>query len=343
LKRKIITLSLATAVGVACLSASLVGTAAGAANDITGAGSTLIAPLESKWAADFQAKYGIKVTYGAVGSGAGISQVSARTVDFGASDAPLTPAQAAGCHGCIQIPWALSGIALAFHVSGVSRLNLNGPVLTNIYLGKITSWNNPQIKALNKGVKLPGTKVTPVFRSDGSGSTYAFTDYLSHVSAAFKKKVGVATQVSFPTGVGGKGSPGVAAVIKSTDGAIGYLGEDYTHQNRLGSAAIQNAAGKFIFPNLGNISAAASSVKKVPSNNELHIVNPGKKYGNAYPISTFTYAIVPQASKKRASLASWIYYAATAGQTFGPPLFFPALPTVVKNAAVKSVQAFQQA
>jgi phosphate transport system substrate-binding protein len=341
LKRTIITLSLAMVIGTASLSSLMIGTAAGAEN-LKGAGSTLVAPLESKWAQDFQARYGSKVTYGAVGSGGGISQISARTVDFGASDAPLTSAQQANCHSCVQIPWALSGVGVAFHISGVTRLNLTGPVVAKIYLGTIKKWNDPQIKALNRGTKLPATGITPVFRNDPSGTTYAFTDYLSRVSPAFKKKIGNSTLVDFRTGSGAKGSPGVSGVVKSTEGAIGYIGEDYIHQNRLVTAAIQNAAGKFEFPNLSNIEAAAQAVKKVPANNEIHLVNPPKKAASAYPIATYTWVIVANGAPKKAALASWIYYAVTTGQSFGPALFFPALPTAVKNAAIKAVQAFQK-
>ena len=211
-----------------CLTAILVVSPAGAsAFSLTGAGSTLLAPLESKWAEDFQHRYSDTVTYASVGSGAGIAQVSARTVDFGASDAPLTPTQAEKCKECIQIPWALTATGIAFHLEGVKKLNLSGPVVAAIYLGQITSWNDPKIAKLNKGVKLPNLKITPVYRSDGSGDTYAFTDFLSHVSSTWKKQVGNATAVSFPTGVGGKGNDGVTALVSSTNGSLGYISASY--------------------------------------------------------------------------------------------------------------------
>src|SRR4029077_4590032 len=157
---------------------------------LTGAGSTLVAPLEGAWAIDFERRYGESVTYAAVGSGAGIAKITARTVDFGASDAPLTPSQAAACNRCIQIPWALGAVGISYNIPGVRNLRLTGPVIASIYLGKITTWNNPAIAKLNKGVKLPNLKITPAFRSDGSGTTYGFTDYMSRVSSAFRSQIG---------------------------------------------------------------------------------------------------------------------------------------------------------
>jgi phosphate transport system substrate-binding protein len=324
------------------LTAGFVSPAGASAYSLTGAGSTLVAPLEAFWASDFQRRYGDTITYAGVGSGTGIAQISARAVDFGASDAPLTPAQASTCKECLQIPWALSATGVAFHLEGIRRLNLTGPVVANIYLGKITNWNSPAIAKLNKGVKLPNLNITPVFRSDGSGDTFAFTDYLSRISPTWKSRVGVATSVSFPTGVGGKGNQGETAIVSSTNGAISYISASYIIAHSLGAAALQNAAGKFVYPNLKNIENAASAVKHVPANNEMHIVNPPKKYKIAYPISTFTYCIVPKGAPQKAALASWIYYAMTAGQSFGAPLDFAPIPKVVLNAGVKSVRELQK-
>jgi phosphate transport system substrate-binding protein len=330
---------IATIAVMTCLTAVLAVSPAGAsAYSLTGAGSTLIAPLETFWGSDFQRRYSDTITYAAVGSGTGIAQISARAVDFGASDAPLTAAQAEKCKDCIQIPWALTATGIAFHLEGIRRLNLSGPVLASIYLGKITSWNAPQIAKLNKGQKLPNLKITVAFRSDGSGDTYAFTDYLSRVSSAWKSQVGNATSVSFPTGVGGKGNDGVTAVVSSTNGAIGYISASYIIAHHLGAAALQNAAGKFEYPNLKNISNAASSVKHVPANNEMHIVNPPKKYKTAYPLSTFSYCIVPKGAGQKAALASWIYYAMTLGQAFGAQLDFAPIPKVVLEAGIRSVR-----
>lgn len=334
---------------ITCLTAFLtaglgVSPAGASAASLTGAGSTLVAPLESAWGIDFERRYGDTVTYGSVGSGAGIAQITARTVDFGASDAPLTPTQAAACKAgsspaeeCIQIPWALGGIGISFNLPGIHALHLTGPVIAEIYLGQITNWDAAPIKKLNKGVKLPNLKITPAFRSDGSGTTYGFTDYESRVSTAFKGTIGNATSVSFPTGVGGKGNAGVTAVVQSTPGAIGYIEVSYIIAHGLSAAAVENAGGKFVLPNLKNIEAAGNTVKHVPANNEMHIVDPPAKYKTAYPISTFTYAIVPLGSPKKELLASWIFYAITLGQQFGPPLDFVPIPKIVFNAANKSI------
>lgn len=325
---------------VALVAGALVGPAANAmADSLTGAGSTLVAPLEAYWANDYHSRTGNSVTYGSVGSGAGIAQISARTVDFGASDAPMTPAQAANCNNCVQIPWALTATGIAFHLDGVRSLKLSGPVVALIYRGQIKKWNDPRIKKLNKGVKLPGTAITPVFRSDGSGDTYAFTDYLSSVSSQWKKNFGRATSVSFPVGVGGRGNDGVTAVVSSTNGSIGYISASYIIAHALKVAALQNAAGKFVFPNLKNIVAAASQIKRVASNNEMHIVNPPKKYKTAYPLSTFTYVIVPHGSSKKSALAAWIRYAMNQGQKFGAALDFAPIPKVVYNAGTRTLNS----
>ena len=322
--------------------------AAASESSLTGAGSTLVAPLEATWAIDFERRYGDTVVYSAVGSGAGISQITARTVDFGASDAPLTPGQAEACkmgsspaEECIQIPWALTATGVAYNIPGVRTLHLSGPVIAEIYLGKITNWDSSAIKKLNKGVKLPNLAITPVYRSDGSGDTYAFTNYLSDVSSQWNKEVGYATTVGFKTGVGGKGNAGVTAVVQSTSGSIGYISASYIIAHGLPAAAVENAAGKFEFPNLKNIENAASAVKSVPANNELHIVDPSKKYKIAYPISTFTYCIVPLASPDKTLLADWIYYAMTLGQAFAPPLDFAPIPKVVLNAGLKSIKQLE--
>ena len=328
--------------GLACLAPGLASPAGASAFSLTGAGSTLIAPLEAHWAQDFEGKYPDKITYAPVGSGAGIAQISARSVDFGASDAPLTPAQAEACKECIQIPWALTATGIGFNLPGIRALRLTGPVLAQIFLGSITTWNAPAIATLNRGLKLPNLKITPVYRSDGSGDTYAFTNYLSSVSRTWKSQVGYATTVTFKAGVGGKGNSGVTALVSSTSGAIGYISASYLIEHGLPGAALQNAAGRFEYPNLGPIEEAAKSVKSVPANNELHIVNPPKKYKKAYPLATFTYAIVPKGASQKAALGSWIYYAMTAGQAFGAALDFAPIPKVVLNAGIKSVKEFQK-
>jgi phosphate transport system substrate-binding protein len=335
-KRKTLALVTAAAI-VASLATGLTSTAV-AADSLTGAGSTLVNPLMQQWIQDYKKRTGTEVTYGSVGSGAGIAQITARSVDFGASDAPLKPSQAQACNGCVLIPWALGGIAASYHLDGVPKLKLTGPVLADIYLGKITQWNASAIKRLNPGVSLPALKITPVFRSDGSGTTYGFVNYLWKVHPQWRSEVGIyATSIKFPTGVGGKGNDGVSAVVGSTNGAIGYVEVAYAIAHGLKVAAIENAAGKFLYPNLKNIEAAGRTIKRVPAGNELHIVNPSRKAPKAYPICTFTYAIVPKGAEKKDALAAFIKYAVTTGQQFGPALDFAPIPAVVKNAALKAV------
>src|SRR5260221_9563602 len=310
---------------------------ASASAGLTGAGSTLVAPLMANWINGFEIKEGIPVKYGAVGSGAGIAQITARTVDFGASDAPLTPQQAAACNGCVQIPWALSATGLGFNVPGVKKLNLTGPIIAGIYFGKITNWNDPKIKKVNPKAKLPNLTITPVFRSDGSGDTYAFTNYLSKISPAWKNEVGYATSVGFKAGVGAKGNSGITSTVTKTPGAIGYISASYLIAAGLGAVAVQNKAGNYEVPNLKNIESAASAVKSGPPSNELNITNPPKKATIAYPISTFPYAIVPHNAPQKGFLQQFINYAITKGQAYGAALDFAPLPKVVLSASKSSV------
>jgi phosphate transport system substrate-binding protein len=317
---------------VGCM--ATISTAAASAN-LTGAGSSLVAPLMANWINGFEAAgHGnVKITYGAVGSGAGIAQITARTVDFGASDAPLTPEQAGACNGCVQIPWALSATGVGFSIPGVKKLNLTGPILAGIYFGKITNWNDAKIKKLNPKAHLPNLAITPVYRSDGSGDTYAFTNYLSKVSKAWKQEVGYSTSVGFTHGVGAKGNAGITNVVATTPGSIGYISASYLIAAGLPVAAVRNEAGNYEYPNLKNIENAAAMVKKVPSSNELHIVNPPKKFSDAYPISTFTYAIAPHSAPQKGLLSEFILYAMTVGKKYGPALDFAPLPKVVLTAA----------
>jgi phosphate transport system substrate-binding protein len=324
-----------TVIAAAIAAASLVFGASFAAASSTGgslkgAGSTFVFPLVSQWQANYK---NAQITYGSVGSGAGIAAITARTVDFGASDAPLTKDQASACKGCEQIPWALSSTSIPYHVPGVSYgLKLTGKILANIYLGHITKWNNNAIKKINPGVKLPDLKITPVYRSDGSGTSWNFTDYLSRVSPEWKSKVGVGTQPSFPVGIGGKGSSGLAGVVSRTDGAIGYVDEAYSLKNGFKVAKVQNRAGKFQLPGLKGIAAAAATIHRVPSSGALSIVNPPKSQKLAYPICTFTYVIVPLKSNKASTLKQFISWAITGGQNYAKPLQFYPLPNLVRTA-----------
>jgi phosphate transport system substrate-binding protein len=301
---------------------------------ITGAGSTFVFPLVSAWIPQLGSAFGLNVSYSPIGSGGGIAAVSGRTVDFGASDAPLSPDQFTACKGCVEIPWALSATSIAYNLPGLSCVvRLTGPVLANIYLGKVTSWDDPSIKALNGSCNLPSTKITPVYRSDNSGTTYNLTDYLSAVSGEWKSKVGRGVNAQWPAGVGAKGSSGVAGVVTKTTGALCYVDVAYALHNKLRTAWIKNASGKYASPGLRGIAAAAATLPgKITGNGELSIVNPAKGNPLAYPISTFTYIIVPTNSSKATDLRRMIYWAVTAGQKSGPKLLFQPLP--------KQVQAF---
>jgi phosphate transport system substrate-binding protein len=291
----------------------------------------------AKWSGDYQQRAGVTVTYGAIGSGGGIAQITARTVDFGASDAPLSPDQADSCKGCVQVPWALAATVVAYNVKGVpNRLKLSGPLVSDIFLGKVTEWNDAEIARLNPGMQLPATKIAPVFRSDGSGDTYALSDFLAKVSPEWKEKEGVSTQVSFPAGVGAKGNEGVSAVIGRTDGSIGYVAIAYVSTSSLDYALVQNAAGKFPVPAIPSILAAAKTAT-IPADNATSITNPPASAPGAYPISTFTYAIVPESSDKASTLRPFLAYAVTVGQKFGPALTFAPLPPAVVSAARKTI------
>jgi phosphate transport system substrate-binding protein len=334
------------ALAAAGLTSALVVTSAVAAGErsagtLNGAGSSLVAPAVAKWSSMYSAD---TINFSPIGSGGGIAAISNRTVDFGASDAPLTKAQGNGCKGCVQIPWALTATIPVYNIPGVRdrQLKLTGTVLANIYLGSITSWNDPAIKALNKGLKLPNTKITPVHRSDGSGDTYVFTNYLSKVNKEWKGKVGCATTVSWPTGPGGSKNPGVAALVQSTPGAIGYVSDFYAIQNHIAKALLKNASGSYVLPRISSIEAAAQLVNgaKIPANNKISITNPPKsaKYENAWPMSTFTYVLVPISSSKAAQIKAFIRFALSAkAQRAIQPYVFAPLPSSVIKAANKTL------
>jgi phosphate transport system substrate-binding protein len=332
--------ALALTISVAACGSSSSSSSSGGSSSgpLTGAGSTLVAPLMSKWQSDYSKSSGNTVTYGAIGSGGGIDQITARTVDFGASDAPLSSDQFKAAKGVEQIPWALSGTVPAYNVSGVSAgLKLSGPVLADIYLGKVTQWDDPAIAKLNPGVSLPSTKITPVYRSDGSGDTYAFTNYLSTISPEWKSKVGTSTEVKFPTGVGGDGNDGVSAAISQTDGAIGYVGLAYALSNKLSMPNIENAAGNFPVPGVASVKAAAAAVDTINKDNSISLADLPASAGGAYPIATYTYAIVPLKSDKADALKQFITYAIGPGQAFGPDLDFAPLPAQVIAADKKAI------
>src|SRR5512133_2571880 len=305
---------------------------------LTGAGSTFVSKLVQAWVPKVQNALDIKVTYGPIGSGGGIAQITNRTVDFGASDAPLTPDQFSACKGCVQIPWALSATSVPYRLdNGPNRIRLDGPTLANIFLGKIKKWNDPAIKKLNKGKSIPATDITVIHRSDGSGTTYNFTDYLSAVSKEWKSKVGRGTAVDWPTGVGGRGSSGVSAALTQTNGGISYVDVAFSLANHFKFASVKNRAGVFALPGLTGIKAAAATINRVaPDNGGISIVNPSKKQKLAYPICTFTYIIIPKQTAKAAELKRFVNWALTTGQADGPKLLFVPIPKVVLKASIKT-------
>ncbi len=298
--------------------------ASAATPTLNGAGSTLVAPIEAEWSAVWDTANGTLVNYSPVGSGTGEKDIAGGLVDFGASDAPLSVYPTAPAN-LIQIPWALTATGVSYHLNGVkpkgTTLKLTGSVLSQIYLGQITNWDSKAIKSLNKGVKIPNKRITVFWRSDGSGDTYAFTRYLSDVSSAFSGKVGSSTTVSFPVGLGEKGNEGMAQAVQATNGGIAYIAVSYLIANKLPAVAIKNGAGNYVVPNLSAIAAAASGISASPDE-ALTIVDRGRAKKKAYPISTFTYAFVPTNAPKGSLIKSFIGYAITQGQSFGPSLDF---------------------
>jgi phosphate transport system substrate-binding protein len=334
------------AVAVAAALAAVVASGASASparhtgTTISGAGSTFVAPLVAQWIPAVGEAYGYQLNYSAIGSGGGINAITSRQVDFGASDAPLSPDQFAACKGCVQIPWALSATAILYNLPGVKALlHMDGPTLSKIFMGQITKWNDPAIKRLNKHVALPSTSIAIVHRSDNSGTTYNLTDYLSSVSATWRSKFGKGVAVSWPVGTGAKGSSGVAGIVTQTPGAIGYADVAYSLGNHLKFFAMKNRSGRFTTPGLKGIKAAALSQQKPdPKTNELSIVNPPRKYPVAYPISTYTYVIVAQQSGKAADLKKFLFWAVTKGQSYGPKLLFQPIPKSVLVVAEKTIK-----
>jgi phosphate transport system substrate-binding protein len=280
--------------------AALLGTAAHA-TDITGAGSSFVYPVISKWSASYAEKTGNRVNYQSIGSGGGIAQIKAGTVDFGASDMPLDEATLAK-FGLGQFPDVIGGIVPAFNVPGIApgKLVLDGPTLANIFLGKITRWDDPAMARLNPGLKLPDAKITVVHRSDGSGTTFNFTDYLSKVSPEWKSEVGKATAVNWPVGIGGKGNEGVSAYIRQIPNAIGYVEYAYALQNKLGYARMKNAAGQVVSPDAASFQAAAATADWAHAKNfNLLITNaPGAE---AWPITATSWVIMYKQPKNAAN------------------------------------------
>jgi phosphate transport system substrate-binding protein len=345
MKRKVFTLFALAALALAAASA------AGARHEATvinGAGSTFVSPLVSVWTPALGSAFDYTVQYSPIGSGGGIQAIQNRSVNFGASDAPMTPDQFNGCNGCVQIAWALAGTSIPYNIPGLvvpknTNLRLSGPVISQIYQGKVTNWNDPAIKALNPNATLPDLKITPVYRTGNSGTTYNFTDYLSSVDPGWKSSIGTGQSVNWPTGTGASGSAGVAGVVANTPGALCYVDTAFAITNHLHFASIKNAAGQFINPSIRAVAAAGDSVKSVPANNELHIVNPPASSPKAYPISTFTYIIVPLKTSMATQLRKMIFWALTTGQQskYTAKLWFAPIPHPVLVASEKTMKQIQ--
>jgi phosphate transport system substrate-binding protein len=302
------------------------------AGELKGAGATFPAPLIAVWQQRYEQRRDVKVTYNPIGSGGGITAITNKTVDFGASDAPLSPDQFSACGGCIQIPWVLSATAVMYNLPGVrNNLKITGPILAGIQLGQIKNWNDPKIRRINPGVDLPDRQITPVYRSDSSGTTFNYTSYLNTVSKEWKSRIGRGTTVNWPTGVGARGSSGVSGVISRTPGAIGYADVAYALKNKIQFFRVQNRSGIYALPGLRGIKAASLADRKFSPTNELSIVNPprGPKFRFAYPICTYSYVLLRTTSSQAALLKPFVNWALTQGQIFGPPLLFHPLPTYV--------------
>ena len=268
------------------------------AADVTGAGASFVFPVMTKWSAAYQAATGKQVNYQSIGSGGGIAQIKAATVDFGSSDAPLKPEELAKS-GLAQFPSVIGGVVPVINVPGVQAgaLKLDGETLANIFLGKVVKWNDPAIVALNGGVQLPDLKITIVHRSDGSGTTFNFVNYLSKVSGEWKSKVGEGTAVKWPAGIGGKGNEGVAAYVKQIKGGIGYVELSYALQNKMAYASLKNASGNFVQPSDETFAAAAASAEWGKSK-DFYLVMTNAPGANSWPITATNFILMYKAPKK---------------------------------------------
>ena len=312
------------------------GSGAAGGADLTGAGSTFAYPLYSRWASDYATKAGVKVNYQSIGSGGGIRQLSEQTVDFGATDAPMTDDELAKAKGgpIMHVPTAMGAVVVTYNLPQITTpLKFSGDVLADIFLGKITTWNDPRIAALNPGVTLPNTAVLVAHRSDGSGTTYTFTDYLTAVSPAWKQAVGKGKDVKWPVGLGGKGNEGVAGTVKQSPGAIGYVELAYARQNKLPAASIRNVAGNFVAPSVETTTAAAAGVlAALPANTDYRISIANAPGANAYPISTMTWMLLyrtPRDTAKSRKLVQFIRWGLTDGQAMEPSLDYAPLPAAM--------------
>ena len=330
------------------LAASLLVLTASAAlgQDINGAGATFPYPIYSRWFSEYnQAHSEVKINYQSIGSGGGIRQVSEGTVDFGASDMPLKDSQIAEAKvKTIMIPTVLGAVVPVYNLPGVSQeLNFSSDLLADIYLGKITKWNDGRIAHDNPGVNLPNKAILPVYRSDGSGTTFVFTDFLSKVSADWKGKVGADTSVKWPTGIGQKGNEGVAGMVRQTPFSIGYVELIYAAANKMEFGTVRNAAGKFVKASTGGVTAAADAfAKSIPADYRVSITNaPGE---DSYPISSFTWLLIPVQSKdpaKAKALQGFLAWMLDKGESEASSMTYAPLPKALaerERATIRQIK-----
>ena len=314
------------------------------AQNLTGAGATFPYPIYSKWFSEYAAAHpGVEINYQSIGSGGGIRQVTAGLVDFGASDMPMTDdALGASKVKLVHIPTVLGAVVPIFNVPGASSIHFSGDVLADIYLGKVSMWNDGRIAADNPGVKLPDQKIIVVHRSDGSGTSFIWTDYLSKVNKEWENGPGKGSSPAWPVGVGGKGNEGVAGLVRQMPGAIGYVELIYALQNKIAFGAVKNAAGTWTTASIDGVTEAAASVKQMPTDFRVSITNaPGK---DAYPISSFTYLLIPAHAADPAKgkviidLLSWII---TSGESQASSLSYAPLPKAVADKVLKTVYSLK--
>ena len=315
-----------------------------AAIDISGAGATFPYPIYAKWADAYKKETGVGLNYQSIGSGGGIKQIQARTVTFGASDAPLKgPDLDKG--GLIQFPMVMGAIVPVVNLEGIKAggLVLDGPTLAGIFLGKIAKWNDPEITKVNPGVNLPSNDIVVVHRSDGSGTTYVWTDYLSKISDEWKSKVNRSTSVNWPVGLGGKGNEGVTGLVKQTPNSIGYVELIYAVQNNIPYGSVKNPAGTFVKADLASVSAAATgAAKEMPEDFRVSITNALGK--TAYPISSFTWLLIPskiQDSGKRDAIKGFLGWMLNEGQGYAEQLSYAKLPKEVVEKEKKAIGKVQ--
>ncbi len=331
--KSILKASLTISIGTALASLATMA----AAQEVTGAGASFPAPLYSKWAADYNKATGVKINYQSVGSGAGLRQIEAKTVDFGASDAPLKDDELAK-KGLMQFPTVIGGVVPVVNIKGIAsgQLKLSGQVLGDIYLGKITKWTDPAIKTLNPSLALPDAAIAPVRRADGSGTSFIFTNYLSKANADWKAKVGEGTAVNWPVGAGGKGNEGVAAFVSRLPNSIGYVEYAYVKQNKMTFAQLKNAAGNFVSPEDAAFKAAAADADWSKSFYQILTEQPGK---NAWPITGATFILMQKIQDKPAqAMASLKFFewAYKNGDKTADDLDYVPMPANVKTAAEKA-------